>query len=135
VPLPDNLLRDLVGELDERQRDVLERTFGLCGISQDLNAVAVAYDTTRERMRQFKAKTLRILRHRAKDRVIAYILEHGDDTWTALAAGGETIRASNLPMARSIALVHLGSSARRVLAGRLARQIRATGFLWLAPSV
>ena len=55
---------DALGELSERERNVLEMRFGLLdGQSRTLEEVGAQFGVTRERIRQIEAKALRKLRH------------------------------------------------------------------------
>ncbi len=57
-------MRDILGSLSEREREVLELRFGLKdGHSRTLEEVGDMFGVTRERVRQIEAKALRKLRH------------------------------------------------------------------------
>ena len=66
-----NLLRgrlgDVLGDLSERERKILELRYGLVdGSPRTLEEVGRQYNVTRERIRQIEAKALRKLRHPAR---------------------------------------------------------------------
>jgi RNA polymerase primary sigma factor len=66
-----NLLRgrlgDVLGDLSERERKILELRYGLTdGSPRTLEEVGRQYNVTRERIRQIEAKALRKLRHPAR---------------------------------------------------------------------
>ncbi len=57
-------VEEILSELDERERQVLEMRFGLIdGRNRTLEEVGQAFGVTRERIRQIEAKALRKLRH------------------------------------------------------------------------
>ena len=57
-------LRDVLGTLPEREREVLELRFGLKdGQPRTLEEVGRQFNVTRERVRQIEAKALRRIRH------------------------------------------------------------------------
>lgn len=71
-------VRDLVDALpDERQRDILERRFGLndLGEGQTLEEIGELYGVTRERIRQLEAKALEKLLPKAKQQRLRLLLE------------------------------------------------------------
>jgi RNA polymerase primary sigma factor len=62
-------LQSILGELGQREREVLEMRFGLKdGESHTLEEVGQAFDVTRERIRQIESKALRKLRHPGRSR-------------------------------------------------------------------
>ena len=62
-------LQNILGELGDREREVLEMRFGLKdGESHTLEEVGQAFDVTRERIRQIESKSLRKLRHPGRSR-------------------------------------------------------------------
>lgn len=62
-----DLLKAHLGQLSERQQDVLARRFGLWGHDEmTLEEVGTIYGVTRERIRQIEAKALERLRHPAR---------------------------------------------------------------------
>jgi RNA polymerase primary sigma factor len=66
----------VLGQLSERERQVLEMRFGLDdGRSRTLEEVGKAFGVTRERIRQIEAKALRKLRHPTKSRQLRDYLE------------------------------------------------------------
>ena len=79
------LLPELLASLEPRERDVLERRYGVAGPRQTLEEVGQAYAVTRERARQIEKKALRRLRDRAQRRLKAAVLEKGRSAWDALA--------------------------------------------------
>lgn len=57
-------LAEVLGTLNERERDVLDKRFGLTdGCPKTLEDVGKAFNVTRERIRQIEAKALKKLRH------------------------------------------------------------------------
>ncbi len=79
------LLPRLLASLEARERDVLERRYGVAGPRQTLEEVGQAYAVTRERIRQIEKKALRRVRDRAQRRLKAAVLEKGRSAWDALA--------------------------------------------------
>ncbi len=65
----------LVADLDERQRDIVRRRFGLSGREETLQEIGDDYGITRERIRQIEDKALRILRGRARKMGLHLTLE------------------------------------------------------------
>lgn len=62
-------LQNILGELGEREREVLEMRFGLKdGEPHTLEEVGLAFNVTRERIRQIESKALRKLRHPGRSR-------------------------------------------------------------------
>lgn len=62
-------MQEILGELSERERKVLELRFGLVdGTSHTLEEVGAEFGVTRERIRQIEAKALRKLRHPLRSR-------------------------------------------------------------------
>ncbi len=62
-------LQNILGELGEREREVLEMRFGLKdGEPHTLEEVGQAFNVTRERIRQIESKALRKLRHPGRSR-------------------------------------------------------------------
>ena len=69
-------LGDILGSLNERERQVLEMRFGLGdGDSQTLEEVGRQFRVTRERIRQIEAKALRKMRHPTRLRHLQGFLE------------------------------------------------------------
>ena len=69
-------LMDVLGTLNEREREVLKLRFGLIdGRSRTLEEVGQAFDVTRERIRQIEAKALRKLRHPTRSKKLKDYLE------------------------------------------------------------
>jgi RNA polymerase primary sigma factor len=69
-------METVLGQLSERERQVLEMRFGLeDGRSRTLEEVGKAFGVTRERIRQIEAKALRKLRHPTKSRQLRDFLE------------------------------------------------------------
>ncbi|KQU01811.1 hypothetical protein ASG60_18335 [Methylobacterium sp. Leaf469] len=65
----------LLGELEPRHRDILNRRFGLIDdIDQTLEEVGQLYGVTRERIRQIEAKALAKLTYRARERRLLMFL-------------------------------------------------------------
>ncbi len=62
-------MQEILGELSDRERRVLELRFGLVdGNSRTLEEVGQEFGVTRERIRQIEAKALRKLRHPLRSR-------------------------------------------------------------------
>jgi RNA polymerase primary sigma factor len=62
-------IRDVLGYLSEREREVLEMRFGLNdGKDHTLEEVGKSFGVTRERIRQIEAKALRKLRHPSRSK-------------------------------------------------------------------
>jgi RNA polymerase primary sigma factor len=62
-------IRDVLGFLSEREREVLEMRFGLNdGKDHTLEEVGKTFGVTRERIRQIEAKALRKLRHPSRSK-------------------------------------------------------------------
>ncbi|MEA3396439.1 MAG: RNA polymerase sigma factor RpoD [Chloroflexota bacterium] len=62
-------IQTILGELGQREREVLEMRFGLKdGESHTLEEVGQAFDVTRERIRQIESKALRKMRHPGRSR-------------------------------------------------------------------
>ncbi len=56
------VINDLIKDLDQRQKDVIEARFGLKGVKQTLAAIGKKYRLTRERIRQIETASLDIIR-------------------------------------------------------------------------
>ena len=64
-------LDSLLGELSERERDIIELRFGLVdGREYNLSEIGERYNLSRERIRQIHAKALRKLRHPRRQAVL-----------------------------------------------------------------
>ena len=64
-------VRNVLGHLSDRERQVLEMRFGLKdGKDHTLEEVGKEFGVTRERIRQIEAKALRKLRHPTRSRVL-----------------------------------------------------------------
>ncbi|OHB26273.1 MAG: hypothetical protein A2790_20115 [Phenylobacterium sp. RIFCSPHIGHO2_01_FULL_69_31] len=81
------LLPRLLASLADRERDVLERRYGLYAAPLTLEEVGVIYGLTRERIRQIEKKALGRLRQVAPKRLRACCQEHGAAAWAALSGG------------------------------------------------
>ncbi len=69
-------LKDVLGTLTDRERQVLDYRFGLTdGYSRTLEEVGKQFSVTRERIRQIEAKALRKLRHPTRMRKLEGFLE------------------------------------------------------------
>ncbi|HQE49735.1 MAG TPA: RNA polymerase sigma factor RpoD [Fervidobacterium sp.] len=69
-------LEEMLGELTEREREVLRLRFGLeDGRSHTLEEVGKRFNVTRERIRQIEAKALRKLRHPSRSKRLRDYLE------------------------------------------------------------
>ncbi len=70
-------LRDVLGALNVREREVLKMRFGLeDGYSLTLEEVGLYFNVTRERIRQIEAKALRRLRHPRRSKRLKEFLEN-----------------------------------------------------------
>ena len=67
-----NLLKDL----PERQRDILDRRFGLAGEKQTLESIGRNYDITRERVRQIEEDGLRGLREKLESPICQNVFQY-----------------------------------------------------------
>ncbi len=68
-------LRDVLGTLNPREREVLDQRFGLSdGAGRTLEEVGKQFSVTRERIRQIEAKALRKLRHPTRMRKLGGIM-------------------------------------------------------------
>ncbi len=68
-------LRDVLGTLNPREREVLDQRFGLTdGAGRTLEEVGKQFSVTRERIRQIEAKALRKLRHPTRLRKLGGIV-------------------------------------------------------------
>ena len=69
-------IKDVLGTLTDRERQVLEQRFGLVdGYSRTLEEVGRQFHVTRERIRQIEAKALRKMRHPTRIRKLEGFLE------------------------------------------------------------
>ena len=67
---------DVLGSLNERERQVLELRFGIGdGNPRTLEEVGVQFNVTRERIRQIEAKALRKMRHPTRIKLLNGFLE------------------------------------------------------------
>jgi RNA polymerase primary sigma factor len=72
-------LRQVLHQLPERERQVLELRFGLeGGVTRTLDDISLVFGVTRERIRQIEAKALRKLRHPAKSNQLRGYLADAD---------------------------------------------------------
>ena len=84
------MLRDhidaLLGDLKERERQVIELRFGLRdGHPRTLEEVGKEFNVTRERIRQIEAKALRKLRNPVRESVISLLNQKNKTAfWAAL---------------------------------------------------
>jgi RNA polymerase primary sigma factor len=64
-------IKDVLGFLSDREREVLEMRFGLNdGKDHTLEEVGRSFGVTRERIRQIEAKALRKLRHPSRSKTL-----------------------------------------------------------------
>ena len=76
LALLKNTVRDILSTLAERERQVIERRFGLVdGTPQTLEEVGRDFKVTRERIRQIEAKALRKLRHPSRIQQLSETME------------------------------------------------------------
>ncbi len=76
IVLLKDKIKDVLGTLTERERQVLEQRFGLVdGYSRTLEEVGRQFKVTRERIRQIEAKALRKMRHPTRIRQLEGFLE------------------------------------------------------------
>ena len=69
-------IKDVLDTLNERERAVLEKRFGLIdGFSRTLEEVGKEFHVTRERIRQIEAKALRKMRHPTRIRQLEGFLD------------------------------------------------------------
>ncbi len=69
-------IKDVLDTLNERERSVLEKRFGLIdGFSRTLEEVGKEFHVTRERIRQIEAKALRKMRHPTRIRQLEGFLD------------------------------------------------------------
>jgi RNA polymerase sigma factor (sigma-70 family) len=79
--LTKDLVRDVLGTLNERERGVVMLRFGLLdGQCRTLEEVGAEYGVTRERIRQIEAKTLTKLRHPSRSDRLRGLLETASQT-------------------------------------------------------
>lgn len=84
---PDEILSEMMRELNDRERDVIERRFGFGGEgAETLEEVAADYDLTRERIRQIEKQALRRLGAVAGRFCVAEsLVAFGEEAWRCLA--------------------------------------------------
>ena len=76
VAFIEDIGREAISSLTERERKVLELRFGLAdGYSRTLEEVGKQFKVTRERIRQIEAKALRKMRHPTRIRQLSGFLE------------------------------------------------------------
>jgi RNA polymerase primary sigma factor len=69
-------IEDILGTLNERERDVILMRFGLLdGRAYTLEEVARSFQVTRERIRQIEQKSLKKLKHPSRARKLLEVLE------------------------------------------------------------
>ncbi len=89
------LLKFVMGELDERQRLVIRRRLGIDCDAETLGAIGTSLGVSRERVRQIEAKALSKLRGNPAltgERITASILAEGPTIWNALAGADGVVR-------------------------------------------
>jgi RNA polymerase primary sigma factor len=71
-----NVLEKMLGDLGERERDILIKRFGLeSGVPRTLEDIGQEYGVTRERIRQIEAKALAKLAHPSRARALRTFME------------------------------------------------------------
>lgn len=89
--IEDKVMRDalkeqvaeVLGTLKERERNVIERRYGLTdGREKTLEEVGAAFDVTRERIRQIEAKALRKLRNSVQSKKLIDFISDIEEKWT-----------------------------------------------------
>jgi RNA polymerase primary sigma factor len=74
-------VKNALAVLSERERQVLERRFGLVdGKDHTLEEVGQYFNVTRERIRQIEAKALRKLRHPTRSEKLKGFVDWTDET-------------------------------------------------------
>jgi RNA polymerase primary sigma factor len=63
----NNKIRELLNNLDEREKVIIEDYFGLSGCPRTLEDIGEDFELTKERVRQIKSKALRKLRNECSD--------------------------------------------------------------------
>ena len=99
-------LDDVLTQLTERERKILEMRFGLVdGYGHTLEEIGNLYNVTRERIRQIEAKALRKLRHPTRAHHLHGFLEtHQEASRAALEL--------SLPRASAAALTGMSTAIR-----------------------
>ena len=73
----EEVIRDVLGTVSERERQVLELRFGLVdGYGRTLEELGRQFKVTRERIRQIEAKALRKLKHPSRSRKLRSFLDN-----------------------------------------------------------
>ena len=85
---PEIILREAVGNLRERDREVIQRRFGLNGRQREtLEEIGIEFGRTRERIRQIEAKAIKSLRPRTKNQLELAVFAHAVEAWNDLSNG------------------------------------------------
>ena len=63
-------LREVISELSEKEREILNAYYGLDGgVPMTLIQISEKYDVTRERVRQIKERSIKVIRRKLSDRI------------------------------------------------------------------
>lgn len=83
-------------ELDPRALDIVARRYGISTQGQSLQEIGNIYRVSRERIRQIQAKSLRILRHFIRERLVHAISTNSTALWRTLATNEEYVVVEEL---------------------------------------
>jgi sigma-70-like protein len=88
---------DVLAQLGEKDREVLERRFGLLGKPEEtLAEIGETLAVTRERVRQIEYRALGILRRRFREDLEAFLQDQADSIWDRLASDADGLAVSSL---------------------------------------